>query len=167
MARLFLLRHAKAGWAEPGMRDFDRPLDRTGIEDAAATGVTMLEYDFRPELVICSTARRARETLDAVASNINLGRALFTDGLYNTDAAGYLDIVREAPLAETLLVVGHNPMIEDVAFALSGDGDEAARSSLAGGFPTSGLAAIAFSGPLSEISPGKGYLEHFLTPLDR
>jgi len=167
MARLFLLRHAKAGWAEPGMRDFDRPLDRTGIEDAAATGVTMLEYDFRPELVICSTARRARETLDAVASNINLGRALFTDGLYNTDAAGYVDIVREAPLAETLLVVGHNPMIEDVAFALSGDGDEAARSSLAGGFPTSGLAVIAFSGPLSEISPGKGYLEHFLTPLDR
>lgn len=167
MARLFLLRHAKAGWAEPGMRDFDRPLDRTGIEDAAATGVTMLEYDFRPELVICSTARRARETLDAVASNINLGRALFTDGLYNTDAAGYVDIVREAPLAETLLVVGHNPMIEDVAFALSGDGDEAARSSLAGGFPTSGLAVIAFSGPLSKISPGKGYLEHFLTPLDR
>jgi len=167
MARLFLLRHAKAGWAEPGMRDFDRPLDRTGVDDAVATGLAMRDNDFRPELVICSGARRARETLDAVAANIDLGRILFTDGLYNTDAAGYVDIVREAPLAETLLVVGHNPMMEDLAFALSGSGDEAARSSLAAGFPTSGLAVIAFSGPLSEISPGKGHLEHFLTPHDR
>jgi phosphohistidine phosphatase len=167
MARLFLLRHAKAGWAEPGMRDFDRPLDRTGVEDAVATGIAMRANDFRPELVICSSARRARETLDAIAGNVDLGRILFTDGLYSTDASGYVDIVREAPLAETLLVVGHNPMMEDVAFALSGDGDEEAKSSLAGGFPTSGLAVIAFPGPLSEIAPGNGYLELFLTPQDQ
>lgn len=167
MARLLLLRHAKAGWAEPGMRDFDRPLDTAGIEDAVAIGVAMGAADFRPDLVICSTARRARQTLDAIAQHIELGRVLYTDGLYNSDASGYVDIVREAPLAESLLIVGHNPMMEDVAFALSGDGEAEAKSSLAAGFPTSGLAVIGFPGPLCEAAPGKGYLESFLTPLDR
>lgn len=167
MARLYLLRHAKAGWAEPGMRDFDRPLDRTGTEDAVATGVAMRANHFRPDLVICSSARRARETLDAIAASIDVGRTLYTDGLYSTDASGYVDIVREAPLAETLLLVGHNPMMEDVAFALSGDGEVGATASLAAGFPTSGLAVIRFPGPLSEAAPGTGYLELFLTPLDR
>lgn len=166
MARLLLLRHAKAGWAEPGMRDFDRPLDRTGIGDAAATGVAMGAGELRPDLVICSTARRARQTLEAIADHVELGRILYTDGLYSTDASGYVDIVREAPLAESLLLVGHNPMMEDVAFALAGDGEAAAKSSLAAGFPTSGLAVIRFPGPLSEAAPGTGYLELFVTPLD-
>lgn len=166
MARLFLLRHAKAGWAEPGMRDFDRPLDRTGIEDAVATGVAMGAHDVRPDLVICSTARRARQTLEAISGNVDVGRVLFTDGLYSTDASGYVDIVREAPVAESLLLVGHNPMMEDVAFALAGDGEEEAKSSMASGFPTSGLAVIRFPGPLSDAAPGKGYLELFVTPLD-
>ncbi|CAG1004022.1 MAG: histidine phosphatase family protein [Rhizobiaceae bacterium] len=166
MARLLLLRHAKAGWAEPGMRDFDRPLDRTGIEDAVAIGVAMGANDFRPDLVICSNARRARQTLDAIADHVELGRVLYTDGLYSTDASGYVDIVREAPLAESLLLVGHNPMMEDVAFALAGDGEDEAKSSMAAGFPTSGLAVIRFPGPLSDAAPGKGYLELFLTPLD-
>lgn len=167
MAKLYLLRHAKAGWAEPGMRDFDRPLDRTGTEDAVATGIAMRANDFRPDLVICSSARRARETLDAIAAHVDVGRILYTDGLYSTDASGYVDIVREAPVAETLLLVGHNPMMEDVAFALAGDGDSEATASLAAGFPTSGLAVIRFPGPLSDAEPGKGYLELFLTPLDR
>lgn len=166
MARLLLLRHAKAGWAEPGMRDFDRPLDKTGIEDAAAIGVAMGARDFRPDLVICSGARRARQTLDAIADQIDLGRVLHTDSLYSSDASGYVDIIREAPLAETLLLVGHNPMMEDVAFALAGDGDDAAKGSMAAGFPTSGLAVIRFPGPLADAAPGKGYLELFLTPLD-
>lgn len=166
MARLLLLRHAKAGWAEPGMRDFDRPLDKTGIEDAAAIGVAMGARDFRPDLVICSGARRARQTLDAIADQIDLGRVLHTDSLYSSDASGYVDIIREAPLAETLLLVGHNPMMEDVAFALAGDGDDAAKGWMAAGFPTSGLAVIRFPGPLADAAPGKGYLELFLTPLD-
>jgi phosphohistidine phosphatase len=165
MARLLLLRHAKAGWAEPGMRDFDRPLDRTGIEDAAAIGVAMGARDFRPDLVICSNARRARQTLDAIADHVELGHVLYTDSLYSTDASGYVDIVREAPLAESLLLVGHNPMMEDVAFALAGDGDDEAKSSMAAGFPTSGLAVIRFPGPLAEAAPGRGYLELFVTPL--
>lgn len=167
MTWLFLLRHAKAGWAAPGMRDFDRPLDAVGEDDAEAVGVTMRERGYAPEVVICSSARRAKQTLDGIVHNLPASRIVYTDGLYSTDAPGYVDIVRNAGDAGSILLIGHNPMMEDVAMALSGDGDEAARLALVGGFPTSALAVIRFSGALAEAAPGKGYLEAFLTPTER
>ncbi len=166
MTRLFLLRHSRAGWAEPGMRDFDRPLDEAGTRGAVAAGRAMRERDYAPDLVICSSARRARETLDGVARVLDTGRIIYTEGLYSTDAAGYVDIIAEAPKAESLLLIGHNPMMEDVAMALSGDGDETANGSILNGFPTSGLAVIRFAGALSFVAPGKGYLEAFVTPAE-
>ncbi len=90
----------------------------------------------------------------------------FTDQLYSTDAAGYLDLVREHGSSDVVLVVGHNPMVEDMAFAMAKNGEQAAQSSLAGGFPTAGLAVIRFDGPLSEIGPGTGHLEAFFSPSD-
>lgn len=167
MSWLFLLRHAKAGWAAPGMRDFDRPLDAAGEQDAEAVGVTMHEQGYSPEVVICSSARRARQTLEGIVRNLPASRIVYTDGLYSTDAPGYVDIVRGAGDAGSILLIGHNPMMEDVAMALSGDGDESARQALIGGFPTSGLAVIRFPGTLAEVAPGKGYLEAFLTPAER
>src|SRR3954452_9870575 len=89
MSRLYLLRHAKAGWAAPGMRDFDRPLDPTGCTDADSIGAGMRAREYIPDLVLCSTAKRARETLDWVARHIGSPRAVFSDSLYSTDAAGY------------------------------------------------------------------------------
>ncbi|BCH24692.1 phosphoglycerate mutase [Mesorhizobium sp. L-8-10] len=166
MSRLFLLRHAKAGWAEPGMRDFDRPLDAAGQGHAEATGIAMRNGGYVPELVICSTARRARQTLEGVIKSLRTGRIVYTDGLYNTDAAGYVDIIRDAPAVGSILVVGHNPMTEDVALALSGDGVEEARHAMVAGFPTSALAVIRFPGAFAQAAPGRGYLETFLTPAD-
>ncbi|MEO5323747.1 histidine phosphatase family protein [Mesorhizobium sp. CC13] len=166
MGNLYLLRHAKAGWAAPGVRDFDRPLDATGIADAAATGVAMRACGYVPELTLCSNARRARETLEGIASHADTGRVIFTDELYVSDAAGYLDRIREHGRYETLLVIGHNPMMEDLAMAVSGTGDEAALHTLHTGFPTSGLAVIRFPGSLSEAQLGRGHLEAFLTPAD-
>jgi phosphohistidine phosphatase len=167
MSGLYLLRHAKAGWAEPGMRDFDRPLTERGRRDAAAMGMAMRVSGFVPDFVLCSTARRASETMECVTATIGPLAAppIFVDELYSCDAAGYLSIVRKAADgADTLLVVGHNPMIEDVAVACAADGDEAELAALASGFPTSALAVIRFSRPLAEAAPEKGYLTAFLTP---
>jgi phosphohistidine phosphatase len=167
MSGLYLLRHAKAGWAEPGMRDFDRPLTERGRRDAAAMGMAMRASGFVPDLVLCSTARRAGETWECVAATLGPASAppAFVDNLYSCDAAGYLSIVRKtADEADTLLVIGHNPMIEDVAVACAADGDETELAALASGFPTSALAVIRFSRPLAEAAPGKGYLTAFLTP---
>ena len=166
MSRLFLLRHAKAGWALPGMRDFDRPLDASGLEDAQTTGVAMRASGYVPDFTLCSTARRARETLEGVAGQADTGRVHYLDSLYSDDAAGYLATIRDQGGLGSLWVIGHNPMLEDVAMALAGDGDDAARLTLAHGFPTSGLAIFVFPGPLAGAGPGSGYLEGFLTPSD-
>ena len=165
MSRLLLLRHAKAGWAEPGMRDFDRPLDATGRADAEAIGALLGETAPTPDLIVCSTARRARETLDGVPPHIkDTVKTVFTDGLYSTDATGYVEVIREAGKAETMLLIGHNPMMEDVAFALYDEGEQAAKDALLSGFPTSGLAVIRFANGLHNAAPGKGFLEAFFTP---
>ena len=165
-SRLFLLRHAKAGWAAPGMRDFDRPLDASGLADSEAIGVAMRACGYVPDLTLCSNARRARETLEGIAGNTDTGRVLFSDALYSEDAAGYLSIIRGNGAAGSLLVIGHNPMMEDLAMAVSGSGDDNARAALNFGFPTSGLAVIRFEGSLADAAPGRGYLENFLTPAD-
>lgn len=166
MSHLFLLRHAKAGWAAPGMRDFDRPLEPNGRTDADAIGAAMVAKSYIPDLVLCSSAKRARETLDWVARHTGEGRVVYSDSLYSTDAAGYVDFIRETADAGEVLLVGHNPMMEDLAMALSGGGNAQATNALNMGFPTSALAVIRFSGALSETAPGKGYLEAFITPAD-
>lgn len=163
---LYLLRHAKAGWALPGMRDFDRPLDETGAQDAEVIGLAMRTNGYVPDMTLCSNAQRARQTLERIAGQADTGRVLYFDTLYSEDAAGYLSIIRENGRNGSLLVIGHNPMMEDLAIAVAGDGEEAARSTLNFGFPTSGLAVIRFDGDLDHAAPGSGYLEAFLTPAD-
>jgi phosphohistidine phosphatase len=164
VGRLFLLRHAKAGWALPGVRDFDRPLEASGRTDAEATGAEMRERGYVPDITLCSNALRARETLEGVAGQADTGRVVFSDKLYSEDAAGYLALIHKNADSGSVLVIGHNPMMEDLATAVSGDGDPAARAALTLGFPTSGLAVIGFSGSLRNAAPGNGYLEAFYIP---
>lgn len=164
MNRLYLLRHARAGWALPGVRDFDRPLDETGIADAEALGITMQAASHVPDFTLCSNARRARETLERVAIHACTGRVHFTDALYSEDASGYLAMIRQNGAHGSLLVIGHNPMMEDLASAVAGSGEEKALATLNFGFPTSGLAVLRFDGGLGAAAPGGGYLEAFLTP---
>ena len=168
MSQLFLLRHAKAEWARPGMRDFDRSLKERGKRNAELIGRTMRQAGLIPDRVICSKAVRAIETWQALSTTLGADgcEVELTDMLYGTDAADYFRVIKEAFGSGRLLLIGHNPMMEDVAFALAGDGDEAALSKLEKGFPTAGMAAIEFSTPLTEISPGKGSLTAFLTPSD-
>jgi phosphohistidine phosphatase len=166
MSCLYLLRHAKAGWAAPGMRDFDRPLEPLGRTDADSIGAAMRERDYVPDLVLCSSAKRARETLDWMTRHIGNARVVYADALYSTDAAGYVDFIKETADGDKVLLIGHNPMMEDLAEALSGGGEEPARHALHGGFPTSALAVIRFPGPLADAAPGKGYLEAFITPAE-
>lgn len=164
MSRLFLLRHAKAGWAKPGMRDFDRPLEDIGQADAQAMGSTMHRLGYVPDMTLCSGALRARETLQGIAAEADTGRVVFCDRLYSEDAAGYLELIRENASSGSILVIGHNPMMEDVATAVSGDGDPEASALLDLGYPTSGLAVIEFAGGLETVAPGGGFLAAFHAP---
>ena len=165
MSRLLLLRHSRAGWAAPGMRDFDRPLEPAGRADAEAIGAA-IAVSYGPDLILCSSARRARETFESIQPRLGEARVIYSDELYGTDSAGYVDFIRKKATGDQVLLVGHNPMMEDVAMVLSGDGHGRARDLLYSGFPTSALAVIRFGTPLSEAAPGTGYLEAFISPAE-
>lgn len=148
------------------MHDHDRPLDATGRRDARAIGAAMRAHGYRPVVILCSSAVRTRETLEGVGLSLDTRHAVISDALYATDPAGYMAAIRSAGTADSVLIVGHNPTMEDIGTALAADGDADALHVLAGGFPTAGLAVIRFETALSDVAPGRGYLEAFLTSAD-
>lgn len=165
MSRLFLLRHAKAQWAEPGQRDFDRALAASGVEDAKLIAAAMVDQNLLPGKIICSSAVRARQTLEALNSVHDLsGITSFQSDLYATDAPGYLDVAAKSGFEGDLMLIGHNPMLEDVAMALAQSGDDALVSDLHMGFRTAALAVIALDQPLAAIDKATGTLDAYLTP---
>lgn len=166
MSRVILIRHARAAWPLPGTRDFDRALDESGIADAITLGRRMLERGLVPDRVICSTARRARETWAHMAPGLEIDErhATFTDHLYTADTAGYAETIRQNIDNGTVLIIGHNPMLEDVAMAFAGTLE--ARAALARGFAACGMAVIEIDAGNGAEAPLQGHLETYLAPAD-
>ena len=121
---------------------------------------------YKPEMVVCSSALRTRQTWQQIAPQLDVPEQnlTFTDRLYDSDDAEYIEAARARRNADSVLIIGHNPMIEDVASALVAGGSHSAMRRLSKGFPTSGLAIIKFEGGLNEIALSGGYLEDFLRP---
>ncbi|MEJ8574415.1 histidine phosphatase family protein [Microbaculum marinum] len=167
MLRLMLLRHAKSSWDVPGKADFDRPLNERGRAAAPRMASYMAENGLLPERIVCSAALRAVETLALVLPPISADmEIILSRRLYEADGEGYLTAVREAGgTAASLLLVGHNPAMEDVAGLLAPVGDAVALAEMHEKFPTAGLAVIDFDGPRwSDVGPGAGRLIAFHTP---
>ena len=165
--RLMLLRHAKSEKAEPGMGDHERRLSARGQNDTSAIGDYMARHGLLPDLVVVSTAQRTRETWDRLASALSRRPAVtYEDRLYNAGTPAILELVKETAAAvRTLLVIGHNPGLHDVARLLIASGDVEARERLNEGLPTSGLALIDFAAEnWRKLHPRGGRLERFVTP---
>jgi phosphohistidine phosphatase len=141
--RLFLLRHARSGWALPGQRDFDRTLDDTGYAEAELIAQATADHDIRPDLILCSTAARCRQTAEpfyrALGEDIDIR---YVDQLYTGPTSTYRNLVEAHATRASLMLVGHNPMIEELFRQLLGE--EPASAALAGGYPPAGLAVITF-----------------------
>lgn len=165
MTHLFLLRHAKASPALPGMGDFDRPLDATGVNDARRIGAEMAARGMRPGAVLCSASLRTRQTLEQVMPFLpgDVAERVFSRSLYSADAAGYLKEIREKE-AGALLVIGHNPSTEELAAMLVSRRDRRTADSLLQGVPTGGLAHFEFDGPFAQLKPHSCALAAFLRP---
>ena len=166
MLRLLLLRHAKAVQAAPGMADRERPLAPRGRRDAGLMGEAMAAEP--PDLVLCSPAKRSRETLAGVVGEFaKKPKTVFVDALYEGGADYVKAIAAEGGDAGRLLVVGHNPTIHRTALLLTGTGDAALFSMMSGKFPTAALAEIAFDvAKWQEIEAGGGELLAFRRPRD-
>ena len=147
MRRLLLLRHAKAERSQPGGNDRERVLAERGRADALKLGAYMVRHAFMPDLAVVSTAARTRETWEQVAAAFqDIPRAKFEDRLYEAPPQAMLAVIKEtAPRIGTLLLIGHNPGLQELAAILIGAGDVDARQRLKEDFPTSALAVVNFA----------------------
>jgi phosphohistidine phosphatase len=115
MKTLLLLRHAKSSWKEPDLDDHDRPLNKRGRRDAPRMGQLLVEEDLLPDYILCSTAKRARKTADAIIEEIHFrGEARFTIELYHADRSRLVQFVQQIPdHYSRVLLIGHNPGLEE------------------------------------------------------
>jgi phosphohistidine phosphatase len=167
MLTLSLLRHAKSSWTNPTLPDRERPLAKRGQADAPIMGKAMVERGIDPEFVLCSSARRTRDTLDLVLPEFKVEpKVVYEDALYHATPAEMLEMVRGIkPGSSRVMLVGHNPEIHALALDLIGSGPKHFRDRLREKYPTAGLAVINFaSGQWSNISVNSGTLNLFLTP---
>ena len=167
MRRLLLLRHAKAERSQPGGRDHDRVLAERGRADARKLGAYLERHAFVPERAVVSTSARTRETWKQLAAAFGKVPAVtFDDRIYDASSDTLLKTIRETgPDTGTLMVVGHNPGMQELATALIASGDVDARERLGEEFPTSALAMITFApADWASVHPQGGRLEHFVTP---
>jgi phosphohistidine phosphatase len=167
MRRLLLLRHAKAERAHPGVQDHDRVLAERGRADAAKLGTYLARHAFTPDRVLVSTASRTRETWALMATAFaKAPPSTFEERIYNASRQTILKAIHETePKSRTLLVVGHNPGLHELASHLVASGDVDARRRLGEEFPTAALAAINFAiDDWRSVHARSGRLEHFVTP---
>jgi phosphohistidine phosphatase len=163
MTRLYILRHAKAATAIPGMRDFDRPLEAAGRIAAGALGRKLALSDVVINAVICSPSLRTRQTLEDVTQHLpEVPAPSFVQEVYTGEWNTYLDLIRGAPTEGSLMIVGHNPSCEDIVHQLVGSGEKQALRKLLDGFAPGTLAAVDFAVPFAQLGPRMGYLESLL-----
>jgi phosphohistidine phosphatase len=169
MKRLCLLRHAKSDWSDPASDDFNRALNPRGEKAADFMADYIANSPYRPDAVICSTAKRATQTFAPIGKR--LGKSVpvkFRDELYHAMPDVMLDEIHAAPdEARTLLVVAHNPGLVLLAMALAEDADEEIATRVANGVPTGGLVVVEFDvDSWSEIEEGEGRTVFFGRPRD-
>lgn len=159
--RLVILRHAKA--ERGSTTDHERPLSARGRGDAIAAGRWLAESKLAPDLVLCSTATRARETWVLAATELEDGiPTTFERDAYHADATDLLTLLRQTPdEVGTLLVVGHNPGLHYLVLGLVGAGPEKLRREAQEHLATAGLAVIEFSGSWSTLTEGEGTLTEY------
>lgn len=169
MKRLFVLRHAKSSWDSPELRDFDRPLNARGQTAAEAIGRDMRKRRLRFDLVLASPAVRVRQTLAGVEKGY--GRSLeprFERRIYDADVAALVSLVRDADgAAERLLLVGHNPGLQQLLLELTGDDPAGLRRAVAAKYPTGALAEVVLDvADLRDVEPAAGRLVSLTLPRD-
>jgi phosphohistidine phosphatase len=169
--RLLLVRHAKSAWDDPSLDDHDRPLAPRGIEALPRLCDHLTRVGHRPELVLCSSSRRTRDTLDGIRAVLPEDARVEIDGeLYLADADELLARLRgidgddgHQPVTCALLV-GHNPGLQDLATLLGGTGDAGVRARVAAKLPTAAAVTLSFDAPWAELRPGAARMGELFTP---
>ena len=133
MKTLLVLRHAKSSWNDSALDDHERPLNKRGLRDAPRMGELVRDYGLIPDVVISSDAVRARLTAEAVAKAARYaGEILLDPHLYLASPADILSRLKRArENAETVMIVGHNPGLEQLVEQLTGERQDLPTAALA------------------------------------
>jgi phosphohistidine phosphatase len=166
MKRLYLLRHAKSSWKDTSLPDRDRPLAGRGRRAAKAIARHLREHGIEPELVLCSGAQRARETLERIEPALGAAAVRVEEDLYGATAMALLERLRSVPdTVESVMLIGHNPALQDLALDLARASPNA--DELAAKYPTAALATLELSTrSWQELDQGTAELIALVRPRD-
>jgi phosphohistidine phosphatase len=164
MKRLYLLRHAKSSWEDRGLEDHDRPLSPRGRRTTKLVAKYLGRERIAPALVLCSPARRTRETLDGIVAALGDDVSVRVEPeLYGASDRVLLERLRAIPDAvPSAMLIGHNPAIQALALSLASSGGELA--SVERKYPTGALATLTFGGSWRELETAE--LVGFVRPRD-
>jgi phosphohistidine phosphatase len=164
MKQLFLLRHAKSSWSDSELVDHDRPLAPRGRRALKLIAEHLGREGVTPALVLCSSARRTRETLERIAPALGEGIPVQIEReLYAASERRLLERLRAVEDdVESLMLIGHKPGVQQLALSLAGSGQNLAG--LGRKYPTGALATLEFSGRWGDLQPGRAELTDFVTP---
>jgi phosphohistidine phosphatase len=156
---LYLFRHAKSSWDDPALTDFDRPLNKRGEKAAPLMGKVMRARDVCPSIIICSPAKRTRQTAKLALKKAGLDEAeiVFKNDLYLATTGGLLEIIHKTDdLLSTAMLIGHNPGLSELVYLLTGV-EEA--------FPTAALACLRLNvAHWKDVRTGCGKMEWIVRP---
>lgn len=169
MKKLILLRHAKSGWDDPVPRDFDRPLNAKGRRAARAIGAFAQQAGIRFDTIVASPAVRVAETLSEFGDGYGkMPEPDYDRRVYLASAQTLLEVIQGLDdSAQAVLMVGHNPGLEDLVFLLVPEGEDDAREQVEEKYPTASIAEISLGiDGWSNAEVGSGTLERFTRPRD-
>lgn len=168
MKTLTLLRHAKSSWDDPVQRDFDRPVNAKGVRAARTVGEYLKREGLSFDHVVASPAARVIDTLDGLWDGYGKTlKPVWDRRIYLASCMTLLDVVHDAPAeAQSVLLVGHNPGLEDLVLMLVPDQGDKLRDALEDKFPTASVAVMEFDGEWGNLVARGARLTRFTRPRD-
>ena len=159
-----MLRHAKSSWKEPGLDDHDRPLNKRGRHAARIMATYLKQSKITPDLVICSTATRAKQTLDPIIKAVNPPEIILERKIFVGAQQELWEQLRNIPKrAKSVLLIGHNPALQNLALELA-QTDQLVPFA-GNNFPTGAMASFRFRGAWKALEPHGAELFSFITPM--
>ena len=159
MKHLLLIRHAKSGWDNANLQDFDRPLSDRGKKDAILMENFLNKIEYKPDLILCSPARRTQQTYDILFGVSKIKSTLYIDNLYHAGDEELLNIIRSIDEDKKILVIiGHNPSLHNLL--------EQITNKKFTNFPTSGIACLQMDLEWEKVANTKSTLIFFKKPKD-
>ncbi len=167
MKTVTLFRHAKSGEKDnPRIDDFDRPLADRGLKAAPKMGAAMRDRHLRPDVILCSPSVRTRQTLTLASAEAwdNAPKVRFDKTLYEASAQTLLKVLKDlAEDVDHVMIVGHNPGMQDLAVMLAVDGRE--RLKLKDKLPTAAVVSFEFDEELwKDLQPATGHVVLSMSP---